>query len=62
MLTAFGSPDVKAECLRQGAAAFLEKPLDTAALLDVIEGVFASDSVNSEETTASQAGIENETT
>ena len=42
VLTAFGSPDVKAECLRQGATAFLEKPLDTPQLLDVIERVFAS--------------------
>jgi len=42
VLTAFGSPDVKAECIRQGAAAFLEKPLDTPQLLDVIEEVFAS--------------------
>jgi two-component system response regulator PilR (NtrC family) len=42
VLTAFGSPDVKAECLRQGAAAFLEKPLDTAELMTVIEQVFAS--------------------
>ena len=42
VLTAFGSPDVKAECLRQGAAAFLEKPLDTLQLLDVVERVFAS--------------------
>jgi len=42
VLTAFGSPDVKAECLRQGAAAFLEKPLDASQLLDVIEDVFTS--------------------
>jgi DNA-binding NtrC family response regulator len=42
VLTAFGSPDVKAECLNQGTAAFLEKPLDTAALLNVIQGVLAS--------------------
>jgi DNA-binding NtrC family response regulator len=42
VLTAFGSPDVEAECLRQGAAAFLEKPLNTPQLLDVIERVFAS--------------------
>lgn len=42
VLTAFGSPDVKAECLRQGATAFLEKPLDTPQLLDVVERVFAS--------------------
>ena len=41
MLTAFGSPDVKAECLRQGAVAFLEKPLDTGQLLAAIEDVFA---------------------
>ncbi len=42
VLTAFGSADVKAECIRQGAAAFLEKPLDTPRLLAAIEGVFAS--------------------
>jgi DNA-binding NtrC family response regulator len=42
VLTAFGSPDVKSECLRQGAVAFLEKPLDTPQLLTAIEGVFAS--------------------
>jgi DNA-binding NtrC family response regulator len=42
VLTAFGSPDVKAECLRQGAAAFLEKPLDTKQLLHVIDNVFLS--------------------
>jgi DNA-binding NtrC family response regulator len=42
VLTAFGSADVKAECIRQGAVAFLEKPLDTPHLLDEIEKVFAS--------------------
>ncbi|MDE3067880.1 MAG: response regulator [Verrucomicrobiota bacterium] len=42
VLSAFGSPEVKAECLRQGAAAFLEKPLDTVQLLAAIETVFTS--------------------
>jgi len=37
VLTAFGSEDVKEECLRQGAVALLEKPLDTSELLAVIE-------------------------
>lgn len=41
VLTAFGSPYVKAECLRQGAAAFLEKPLNTPQLLEAIGTVFA---------------------
>lgn len=36
VLTAFGSPDVKAACEEQGVAAFLEKPLDTAHLLAAI--------------------------
>lgn len=40
VLTAFGGPDVKAECLRQGAVAFLEKPLDSQHLLDVIGKIF----------------------
>lgn len=38
VLTAFGSPNVKAECLRQGATAFLEKPLKTQSLLDTMNG------------------------
>jgi len=41
IITAFGSPEVKSESLRQGAAAFLEKPVDTAELLVAIEHVFA---------------------
>jgi DNA-binding NtrC family response regulator len=40
VLTAFGSEDVKEECLRQGAVALLEKPLDTSELLAVIEDAF----------------------
>ena len=41
VLTAFGSPELKAECQKQGASAFLEKPLDTKQLLAAIEGVLA---------------------
>jgi DNA-binding NtrC family response regulator len=41
VLTAFGSPDVKAECLSQGAAGILEKPLETPQLLAAIEDVFS---------------------
>jgi len=61
VLTAFGSPDVKAECLRQGAAAFLEKPLDSAALLGVIEGVFAAQPMPPEEAMPGQAAGKNQT-
>ncbi len=42
VFTAFGNPELKLECFRQGAAAFLEKPLDTAQLLGAIEIVLAS--------------------
>jgi CheY-like chemotaxis protein len=42
VLTAFGSPESRAECLRQGAASFLEKNLSSAQLIAEIEGVFAS--------------------
>jgi len=55
VLTAFGSPEVKAECLRQGAAALLEKPLDTVQLLGVVEKVFASQKSRPEPT---KAGID----
>jgi DNA-binding NtrC family response regulator len=48
VLTAFGSPEVKAECLRQGAAAFLEKPLDSAHLLDVVERIFTTRKIEPE--------------
>ena len=42
VLTAFGSPEVKAECLRQGAVAFLEKPVDAPHLLEEIGKVFVA--------------------
>jgi DNA-binding NtrC family response regulator len=41
VMTAFGSPEVEAECLDKGAVAFLEKPLDTSQLLAAIDGVFS---------------------
>jgi DNA-binding NtrC family response regulator len=47
VLTAFGSPEVKAECLRLGATDFLEKPLDTPHLLEVIARIFAAPETNS---------------
>jgi CheY-like chemotaxis protein len=37
VLTAFGSPLVKKECENEGAAAFLEKPVDTQQLLAAIK-------------------------
>ena len=40
VLTAFGSADVRAECFRQGAVAFLEKPLDASELLAAVWKVF----------------------
>jgi DNA-binding NtrC family response regulator len=40
IITAFATPEIKAECLRAGAAAFLEKPLDTQQLLATIELAF----------------------
>ena len=42
VMTAFGSPEVEAECLEKGAAAFLEKPLDTPQLLAALERVFST--------------------
>jgi DNA-binding NtrC family response regulator len=33
IITAFGSPELRNQCLIQGAAAFVEKPVDSAALL-----------------------------
>jgi DNA-binding NtrC family response regulator len=48
VLTAFGSTDVKAECFRQGASAFLEKPLDTSELLAAVGKVFPAQNNGSE--------------
>jgi FixJ family two-component response regulator len=42
VLTAFGGPEVEAECIRQGAVAFLEKPLDTSRLLQVLVKIFST--------------------
>ena len=42
VLTAYGGPDVQSECMRQGAAAFLEKPVDADQLLATISNLFTS--------------------
>jgi len=42
IITAFANPELEAQCIDEGAAAFLEKPLDTAQLLTAIERVFSS--------------------
>lgn len=42
VITAFGTPDIEAQCLGQGAAAVLEKPLDTPQLLAAIERVLSA--------------------
>jgi len=41
VMTAYGGPEAEAECLAKGAAAFLEKPLDTPQLLAAIETVLS---------------------
>ena len=41
VITAFASPELRAECVQAGAAAFLEKPLEAPELLAVIEQVFS---------------------
>ena len=48
VLTAFGSPELKAECVRLGAAGFLEKNLSASELLDAVANVL----------TAHPAGVE----
>ena len=42
IITASGNPGLQARCLGQGAAAFLEKPVDTKTLLAAIERVLSS--------------------
>ncbi len=42
VITAFGSPEKRAECRKDGAAAFLEKPLDTSQLLAAIDEVITA--------------------
>ena len=42
VITAFGSPEKRAECWRDGTAGFLEKPLDTPQLLAVIDKVISA--------------------
>jgi len=41
VVTAFGTPEVEEACLRRGAAAFLEKPVDAARLLAAVQEAFA---------------------
>ncbi len=46
VLTAFGNSELKAECLKEGATAFLEKPLDTPQLLAAVEHALGSRKLN----------------
>jgi DNA-binding NtrC family response regulator len=48
VITAFGSPEKQAECRKDGAAAFLEKPLDTPQLLAAIDQVVSAPSLGHE--------------
>jgi DNA-binding NtrC family response regulator len=43
IVTAFGSPEARAECLESGAVDFLEKPLDAGALQSRIQRLLAGD-------------------
>jgi two-component system C4-dicarboxylate transport response regulator DctD len=42
IITAFGNPEIRAQCLKVGAAAFLEKPLDAPHLIAVIAQVLGT--------------------
>ena len=42
VFTAFGNPELRDECIRQGAVDFLEKNLSAAQLLGAIEKVFTT--------------------
>lgn len=57
IITAFGSPELKSDCLNKGAAAFLEKPLDTPQLLEAIEHAFAPHKPNSSHEAARRRGV-----
>ena len=41
VLSAHGCPEVKAQCREMGAAAFLEKPLDTGQLIQAIHAALS---------------------
>jgi two-component system, NtrC family, response regulator GlrR len=56
VLTAFGSPESRAACLRQGATAFLEKNLSSAQLIAEIERVFTSRKLIQEQPAVNTAG------
>lgn len=57
IITAFSNPELKAECLRSGAAAFLEKPLDTRQLLEVIEQTFLTRTTQASPPTRRRRGV-----
>ena len=42
VLTAFGSPEIRAECLQQGAVAFIEKPVESRELVEAVSEAFGS--------------------
>jgi len=58
VITAFGNPDLKADCLSNGASAFLEKPLDTPQLLEAINKALASAGTGDSHRTRQGSGAE----
>lgn len=58
VLTAFGSPESRAECLHQGASAFLEKNLSSAQLIAEIEQVFKAQKLAQGQPAVNTAGKE----
>lgn len=59
VFSAFGSPEVKALCREHGVAAFLDKPLDTAQLVEAIENALVPSQTDSEAgaTQGGEAGV-----
>ncbi len=62
VISAFGNPEVKAQCLQNGAAAFLEKPLDTPQLLAAIERVLPAGEPGSPRHESRRGGAQNSVT
>lgn len=46
VLTGFSDPEVKAECLRKGATAFLEKPIEASLLLGIVAKLLESEKIS----------------
>jgi DNA-binding NtrC family response regulator len=57
VLTAYGAPDIKTECLSKGATAFVEKPVEASYLIELVAKVLEIDKASDQNKCANSGEV-----